>query len=70
MTFYTHTHTHTHTHLKNAELHKTDADTAKHRMEVRDPYGRVRGRIEGTEGDGNPTGRTTISTRPLGTPRD
>jgi hypothetical protein len=29
---------------------------AKHWTEVRDSYGRVRGRIEGPEGDGNPTG--------------
>jgi hypothetical protein len=36
--------------------------TAKHWTEVRDPYGRVRGRIEGNEGDGNPTGRPTVST--------
>jgi len=31
-------------------------------MEVRDPYGRVRGRIEGPQGDGNPTGRSIAST--------
>jgi hypothetical protein len=36
--------------------------TAKHLIEVRDPYGRVRGRIEGTEGDGNPIGRPIVST--------
>ena len=36
--------------------------TANHWTEVRDPYGRVRGRIEGTEGDGNPIGRPTVST--------
>ena len=35
---------------------------AKHWTEVRDPYGRVRGRIEGAEGDGNPIGRPTVST--------
>jgi hypothetical protein len=41
-------------------------------MEVRDPYQRIGGRIEGTEGDGNPTGRPTVSTNldPLGDPRD
>jgi hypothetical protein len=27
-----------------------------------EPHGRVRERIEGTEGDGNPIGRLTIST--------
>jgi hypothetical protein len=36
--------------------------TANHWTEVRDPYGGVRGRIERTEGDGNPIGRTTVST--------
>ena len=35
--------------------------TANHWTEVRDPYGRVRGRIEEAEGDGNPIGRTTVS---------
>jgi hypothetical protein len=32
--------------------------TANHWTEVRDLYGRVRGRIKGAEGDGNPIGRT------------
>ena len=36
--------------------------TANHRTEMGDPYGRVRGRIEETEGDGNPIGRPTVST--------
>ena len=36
--------------------------TADHQTEVREPYGRVRGRIEGTEQDGNPTGKPTVST--------
>ena len=36
--------------------------TAKHWTKVGDPYRRVRGRIEGTEGNGNPTGRPTVST--------
>jgi hypothetical protein len=27
-----------------------------------DPYGRVKGRTGGTEGDGNPKGRPTVST--------
>jgi hypothetical protein len=31
--------------------------------EVRDHYGRVRGRIEGAEGDGNHIGRPTMSTK-------
>ena len=35
--------------------------SAKHGMEVRDPYGRVRARIEGTEADDNTTGRPTVS---------
>ena len=38
--------------------------TGKHWTEVRDSYGRVRGRIEGAEGDCNPIGRTTVSTNP------
>jgi hypothetical protein len=36
--------------------------TAKHWIEVRDPYGRAKGTIEGPEGDGNRTGRPTVST--------
>ena len=32
-----------------------------HETEVGDFYGRVRGRIEGAEGDSNPIGRTTVS---------
>ena len=36
--------------------------TANHWTEVKGPYGRVRGRIEGEEGDGNPIGRPTLST--------
>jgi hypothetical protein len=35
---------------------------ANHRTEPGDPYGRVRGRIEGAEGHGNPIGRPTLST--------
>jgi hypothetical protein len=38
--------------------------TANHRTELGDPYGRVRGRIEETEGDGNPIGRSRVSTNP------
>ena len=30
-------------------------------MEIGDPYERVRGRIEGPEGVGNPTGRPIVS---------
>jgi hypothetical protein len=30
-------------------------------MEVGDPFGRVRGRIEGLQRDGNPTARPTVS---------
>jgi hypothetical protein len=36
--------------------------TANHWTEVRDPYGRVRGRIEGTKGGGNSIGRPTVLT--------
>ena len=36
--------------------------TANHWTEVGDPYGTVRGRIEGAEGDGNPIGRPTVLT--------
>jgi hypothetical protein len=36
--------------------------TGKHWTKVEDHYGRVRGRIEGTEGHGNPIGRPTVST--------
>jgi hypothetical protein len=39
--------------------------TANHCTEVRDCYGRVRGRSEGVEGDCTSTGRTTISTNPV-----
>ena len=45
----------------------TETDTANHRTEVGYelfPYGIVRGRIEGTEGDGNPIGTTKVSTTP------
>jgi hypothetical protein len=35
--------------------------TANHWTEVGDPYGRVMERIDGTERDGNPLGRTTVS---------
>ena len=42
---------------------ETDADTRSQALiEVRDPYGRVRRMIEGSEGDGNPTGRPTVPT--------
>jgi hypothetical protein len=36
--------------------------TANQWAEVGDSYGRVRGRIEEAEGDGNPIGRATVST--------
>lgn len=36
--------------------------TGKHWTEVKDPNGRVGGRIEGPEGDGNTTGLPTVST--------
>jgi hypothetical protein len=35
--------------------------TANHWSEVGDTYGRVRRRIEGAKGDGNPTGRPAVS---------
>jgi hypothetical protein len=35
--------------------------TVKHWLEIRDPYGRVRGSIEGTEGHDNHVGRPTVS---------
>lgn len=34
----------------------------KYWSEVRNPYGRARGKIEGPGGDGNPTGRPSVST--------
>jgi hypothetical protein len=37
--------------------------TAKHKTEVRNSYGRIRGRVEGPEGDGDPTGGPTESTK-------
>jgi hypothetical protein len=36
--------------------------TGKHWTELVDPYGRVRERIEGNEGDGNPIEILTVST--------
>jgi hypothetical protein len=36
--------------------------TANHWTEIEGPYERVRGRIEGAEGNGNPIGKTTVST--------
>jgi hypothetical protein len=36
--------------------------TANHWTGVADSYGRLKGRIEGAEGDFNPIGRTTAST--------
>jgi hypothetical protein len=46
--------------------------TGKHWMNVRDPYGRVRKRIEGTERNGSSIGKLTMSTNldPLGDSRD
>jgi hypothetical protein len=35
---------------------------AKYWTEVRDACGRVKGRAEGAEGDGNPIGRPKVST--------
>ena len=39
-----------------------EAPRSQCRIEVRDLYGRVRGRIEGPQGNGNPTGSPTVST--------
>jgi hypothetical protein len=45
--------------------------TANHWTEPGDLNGRVRGRTEGAEGDGNPIGKTTVSTNwMLRAPRD
>ena len=35
--------------------------TSNHKNKVGDPYGRIRRRIEGDEGDGNPTGRSSLN---------
>jgi hypothetical protein len=35
---------------------------SNHWSEIGDPYGRIRGRIEGAEAEGNPIGRPTVST--------
>jgi hypothetical protein len=44
------------------QLTETDADTYRnHWTEIRNPYGRVRGRIEGAKGGGNPIGRTSVN---------
>jgi hypothetical protein len=45
----------------------------KHGVDVGNPYGRVRGRIEGAEGDGSPIERPTVSVNyrgSLGATRD
>jgi hypothetical protein len=49
----------------------TDSCKANPWAEVRVPYGRVRRRIEGAEGDSNPIGRITVSMNhaPLRAPR-
>ena len=44
------------------QLRQMQILTTKHWTEVGNPNGRVRGRIEGAEGDGNPIGRPTVST--------
>ena len=48
--------------LPSSCLRQMQILTVNHRMEVGAPYGRVRGRTEGAEGDGNHIGRTTVST--------
>jgi hypothetical protein len=40
-------------------------ERADHWTEVRNPYGRARGRTEGAEEDSNPMGGTTVSTNPV-----
>jgi hypothetical protein len=44
------------------QLTETDADTYSHWTVLRDPYGSITGRTEGSESDGNPNGITTAST--------
>ena len=44
------------------QLTEMDVDTPNHWTEVRDPYGGIRGRIEGAEGEGDPIGRPAVST--------
>ena len=48
--------------LSSERLYQQLTETSKHWIEVGDPYGRVRGRIEGTSGGGNPIGSQTVST--------
>ena len=43
------------------QLTETDVDIANLWTELGDPCGRVRGRIEETEGDGNPIRPTVLS---------
>jgi hypothetical protein len=46
-------------------LTETDADTYGQPLNWgQEPYGRVRGRTGGAEGDSNPIGRSTVSTNP------
>jgi hypothetical protein len=45
------------------QLAETNVNTySQSLVEVGDPFGRVRGRSEGAEGDCNPIGRTTVPT--------
>jgi hypothetical protein len=48
--------------LHNIWLSQIQLSTDKHWMEVRNPYGRVRGRIEGPQRDDTSTGRPTLTT--------
>jgi hypothetical protein len=47
--------------LPNSWQRQMQIPTDKHWTEVRDSFERVRGKIEGSQGDGNPTGRPTVS---------
>ena len=46
-------------------IHYIHILTDNHWSEVQDPYGRVRGRTEGTEGDWDSIGRKTVSINPV-----
>ena len=47
--------------LPSSWLRQMQIPTDKHWTEFGNPCGRVRGRIEGPQGDGNPTERSTVS---------
>jgi hypothetical protein len=49
---------------KKARFKRTQILTPNHWTEVRDPYGGIGGKTEGSEGDGNPIRRPAFSTNP------